>query len=124
MNVSFKLLAARHIFTTLRRSSLRISSPHNTAYKEAQRLRVEWGLRLGRSVNQAETPLLYHCPTPPVPTPPPCGAGDTPAPGPAALLLPAARAGGLCMRDRGQQDEASGSWLLLRVLGHLSRGVE
>ena len=82
------------------------------------------GGRFGRAVNQAETPLPYHHPIPPVP-PPPCGAGDTPAPGPAALLLPAARAGGLCMRDRGQaRARPVAHGLLLRVLGRLSRSVE
>ena len=41
--------------------------------------------------------VLYPHPIPPVPRPPPCSAGDTTAPSSAALLLPAAGAGGFCM---------------------------
>ncbi len=37
---------------------------------------------------------------------PPCGTGDTTAPGPAALFLPAARTGGLFMIDMGQGEAA------------------
>lgn len=62
--------------------------------------------RFGRSVNRVERPLPHLLLIPLVPPLPPCGTGDTTAPGPAALFLPAARTGGLFMIAMGQGEAA------------------